>query len=51
MKLYASLASSFSRKIRVMPIEKNVEHDVEMLNLWESNELRKVNPMGKVPAP
>ncbi len=51
MKLHASLPSSFSRKIRVMPIEKNVENDVEMLNPWEPNELKKVNPIGKVPAP
>ncbi len=30
MKLYASLASSFARKIRVMLIEKNISHEVEM---------------------
>ncbi|MBE0620760.1 MAG: glutathione S-transferase N-terminal domain-containing protein [Burkholderiales bacterium] len=50
MKLYASPASSFARKIRVMLIEKNVSHEVEMVNLWEPNELQKVNPIGKVPA-
>lgn len=50
MKLYASAASSFARKIRVMLIEKNVKHDVEILNLWEPNELQKTNPIGKVPA-
>ncbi|MEO8007784.1 MAG: glutathione S-transferase family protein, partial [Betaproteobacteria bacterium] len=50
MKLYASPASSFARKIRVMLIEKNVSHEVEMLNLWEPNELQKINPIGKVPA-
>jgi glutathione S-transferase len=50
MKLYASPGSSFARKIRVMLIEKNVSHEVEMLNLWEPNELQKINPIGKVPA-
>jgi glutathione S-transferase len=50
MKLYASPASSFARKIRIMLIEKNVSHEVEMVNLWEPNELQKINPIGKVPA-
>lgn len=50
MKLYASLASSFARKIRVMLIEKSVKHELEMVNLWEPNDLKKTNPIGKVPA-
>jgi glutathione S-transferase len=50
MKLYISAASSFSRKIRVMLIEKGVQHDVETVNLWEPNDLKLTNPLGKVPA-
>ena len=50
MKLYASVASSFARKIRVMLIEKRVPHEVEMVNLWEPNDLKTTNPVGKVPA-
>ncbi len=50
MKLYASPGSSFARKIRVMLIEKNVSHEVQMLNLWEPNDLQTINPIGKVPA-
>ena len=50
MKLYASPGSSFARKIRVMLIEKNVKADVELLNLWEPNDLQSINPIGKVPA-
>src|SRR5262245_34960988 len=50
MKLYASLGSSFARKIRVMLIEKGVPHELEMVNLWEPNDLKKINPIGKVPA-
>lgn len=50
MMLYASPASSFARKIRVMLIEKDVPHDLGMLNLWEPNDLQRINPIGKVPA-
>lgn len=50
MKLYASPFSSFARKIRVLLIEKNVKHDIVMLNLWEPNDLQNTNPIGKVPA-
>jgi glutathione S-transferase len=50
VKLYASPASSFARKIRVMLIEKNVKHELEIVNLWEPNDLKNANPIGKVPA-
>src|SRR5688572_757706 len=50
IKLYASAASSFARKIRVMLLEKGIEHEVVLINLWEPNELHQVNPLGKVPA-
>jgi glutathione S-transferase len=50
LKLYASPASSFARKIRVMLIEKNVTHEVIMMNLWEPNDYQTINPIGKVPA-
>jgi glutathione S-transferase len=50
MKLHVSAASSFARKIRVMLLEKRVEHDLQLVNLWEPNELGRVNPLGKVPA-
>ena len=33
-----------------MLIEKNIKHDVELLNLWEPNDLQSINPIGKVPA-
>lgn len=50
MKLYASPGSSFARKIRVMLIEKNIPHEVVMMNLWEPNDYQTINPIGKVPA-
>jgi len=33
MKLYASAASSFARKIRVLLLEKGIEHELELINL------------------
>lgn len=50
LKLYASPASSFARKIRVMLIEKDVAHEVAMINVWAPDGYQKVNPIGKVPA-
>jgi len=50
LKLYASPASSFARKIRVLLLEKNVPHEVIMMNLWEPNDYQTINPIGKVPA-
>ena len=50
MKLYISAASSYSRKIRIMLIEKSIEHEVVLVNLWEPNDLKQTNPLGKVPA-
>ena len=50
MKLYASAASSFARKIRVILLEKGIEHELELVNLWEPNKLHHVSPLGKVPA-
>jgi glutathione S-transferase len=50
MKLFASPASSFARKIRVLLHEKSVPHELELVNLWEPNQLHLANPLGKVPA-
>jgi glutathione S-transferase len=49
MKLFISAASPFARKVRVLLLEKQVPHEVEVLNLWEPNSLQQVNPIGKVP--
>jgi len=50
MKLFASLGSPFARKIRVMLLEKNAPHEVEMVDLFSANDFKRVNPVGKVPA-
>ena len=33
-----------------MLLEKGVEHELEIVNLWEPNQLHQTNPIGKVPA-
>jgi glutathione S-transferase len=33
-----------------MLLEKGIEHELELVNLWEPNQLHLVNPLGKVPA-
>jgi glutathione S-transferase len=50
MKLYISAGSPFARKIRVMLIEKQAPHEVEMVDLWAANDYEETNPVGKVPA-
>jgi hypothetical protein len=50
MKLYISATSPFARKVRVLLIEKQVPHEVEVVDLWSPNELQQINPIGKVPA-
>jgi glutathione S-transferase len=50
MKLYISAGSPFARKIRVMLLEKQAPHEVEMVDLWAANDYRETNPVGKVPA-
>ena len=49
MKLHYSANSSFARKIRVLLLEKEVPHELALVNLWEENDLHRVNPLGKVP--
>jgi len=50
MKLYISAASPFARKVRVLLLEKQVPFELAVINLWEPNDLQRVNPIGKVPA-
>jgi glutathione S-transferase len=50
VKLYASAGSPFARKIRVLLLEKNVPHELEMVDLFGPNDLKRTNPIGKVPA-
>lgn len=49
MQLYASVASPFARKIRILLIEKGVPFETRMLDLWNSSDLNNLNPLGKAP--
>ncbi|MDQ7018275.1 MAG: glutathione S-transferase N-terminal domain-containing protein [Robiginitomaculum sp.] len=53
MRLYYSQTSPYARKIRVVIAEKGLEDqvDLNLCNPFENPEsLRKINPLGKVPA-
>jgi len=50
MKLYISAGSPFARKIRVMLLEKNAPHELEIVDLLAPSEYPGTNPVGKVPA-
>lgn len=52
MKLYTNPASPFARKVRVIVREVNLTKQVEeiVVNPMTSEELRRVNPLGKIPA-
>ena len=50
MKLIGSLASPFSRKVRIVLAEKKIECELEIDNPWKAEAVTpKFNPLGKVP--
>jgi glutathione S-transferase len=50
MKLIGSLASPFTRKVRVVLAEKKIEYEFEIDNPWKADAVTpKFNPLGKVP--
>ena len=50
MKLYSHPASPFARKCRVVAHELGLKLDVIDVDPRTSDELRRINPLGKVPA-
>lgn len=52
MKLYMSPASPFARKVRILVRELDLTKNVEEIptNPATSDELRRINPLGKIPA-
>lgn len=51
MKLYASLTSPYARKVRIVLIEKDIDHAlVEVDTTAVDSPIRELNPLGKVPA-
>ncbi len=50
MKLFASLASPYTRKVRVVLAEKRIEFDLEVVDVNPAdNPVNPHNPLGKIP--
>ena len=50
MKLIGSLASPYTRKVRVVLAEKKIDYEFEIDNPWKAGAITpKFNPLGKVP--
>lgn len=50
MKLIGSLASPYVRKVRVVMLEKRIEYDFALENVWAADtQIQESNPLGKVP--
>ena len=50
MKLIGSLGSPYVRKVRVVMLEKRIEYDFALENVWAADTLiQESNPLGKVP--
>ncbi len=49
MKLIASLTSPYVRKVRVVMIEKKLDCQLVLEDVWASDAVLKSNPLGKVP--
>src|SRR5437773_10702456 len=51
MKLIGSLASPYTRKVRIVLAEKKIDYDFEIDDPWKADaKAAKLNPLGKVPA-
>ena len=49
MKLIGSLTSPYVRKVRVVMAEKKLDFQLVLQDPWNGDEVRKVNPLSKVP--
>jgi glutathione S-transferase len=50
MKLLASLASPYTRKVRIVLAEKKIECDMELVDVFPvENVVNAHNPLGKIP--
>ena len=49
MKLIGSLTSPYVRKVRVVMAEKKLDYQLVLEDVWASDALLAVNPLGKVP--
>ncbi len=49
MKLIGSLTSPYVRKVRVVMAEKKLDCQLTLEDVWGTDEVLKINPLGKVP--
>jgi glutathione S-transferase len=49
MKLIGSLTSPFVRKVRIVMAEKKLDYQLVLEDVWNSDAILKMNPLGKVP--
>ncbi|WP_343638177.1 glutathione S-transferase C-terminal domain-containing protein [Roseateles sp.] len=49
MKLIGSLTSPYVRKVRIVMAEKKLDYQFELEDVWGSDNILKMNPLGKVP--
>ncbi len=49
MKLIGSLTSPYVRKVRVVLAEKKLDYQLVLEDVWSSDAILKLNPLGKVP--
>jgi len=49
MKLFGSLTSPYVRKVRIVMAEKKLDYQFILEDVWTSDSIQKMNPLGKVP--
>jgi len=49
MKLIGSTTSPFARKVRIVLAEKKLDYQFVLEDVWASDAILKMNPLGKVP--
>ncbi|HEY1092486.1 MAG TPA: glutathione S-transferase C-terminal domain-containing protein [Burkholderiaceae bacterium] len=49
MKLIGSLTSPYVRKVRIVMAEKKLDYQLVLEDVWGSDAIMKMNPLGKVP--
>ena len=49
MKLIGALTSPYVRKVRIVMAEKKLDFNLVLEDVWNSDEILKANPLGKVP--
>ena len=51
MKLIGSLTSPYVRKVRIVMAEKKLDYQLILEDVWNSDAILKMNPLGKVALP